>query len=124
MTPRLNLAKLPTDMFWKPTAFPADKPAENVFRLNARTDILPTLFPAKAAIRSQLPENRAENIAGCANVPQQTQPALGKFLTEPLTKKQILVCVTVKNTLPAALAQEPAERQRDMSAVSVTVHLI
>lgn len=25
MTPRLNLAKLPTDMFWKPTAFPADQ---------------------------------------------------------------------------------------------------
>lgn len=63
MTPRLNPAKLPTDMFWKPTAFPADKPAENVFRLNARTDILPTLFPAKAAIRSQLPENRAVKFA-------------------------------------------------------------
>ncbi len=63
MTPRLNLAKLPTDMFWKPTAFPADKPAENVFRLNARTDILPTLFPAKAAIRSQLLENRAVKFA-------------------------------------------------------------
>ena len=42
---------------------PADKPAENVFRLNARTDILPMLFPVKAATRSQLPENRAVKFA-------------------------------------------------------------
>ena len=63
MTPRLNPAKLPTGTFWKPTAFPADKPAENVFRLKARTDILPMLFPVKAATRSQLPENRAVKFA-------------------------------------------------------------